>query len=236
MRQHADPFSAWCLFSKRGGVMNDSFENIARGRLTKLAAATLACSVLCLIPNGFLAMLGYLGINLVMVFGFVFYRNRKAYSGIEYLFSDNRYIYRTILWGCLWLNLLAAVFCSGIVYFIISNSDQFRQLFQELISSIPADLLSSIRNNTALSDADNEKIIGALISVYQAHEKELRDLIFSSSFILFVAVPFFSIIIPVIWMIFRSIRAIGALKKRKDVYTGTVYSGDSDSGSFVQEA
>lgn len=63
--------------------MNDSFENSAKSKLTKLAAATLACSVLCLIPNGFLAMLGYLGINLVMVFGFVFYRNRMAYSKIS---------------------------------------------------------------------------------------------------------------------------------------------------------
>lgn len=216
--------------------MNDSYETSARSKLTKLAAATLACSVLCIIPNGFLAMLGYLGINLVMVFGFVFYRNRMAYSRIEYLFSDNRYIYRTIFWGCLWLNLLAAAFCSGIVYFIISNYDQFRELFQELMSSIPADLLSSIRNNSALSDADNEKIISALVSVYQAHEKEIRDLFFSSSFLLFVAVPFFSIIIPVIWMIFRSIRALNALKKRKDVYTGAVNSGDPDSGNFVQEA
>ena len=216
--------------------MNDDFENSAKSRLTKLAAATLACSVLCLIPNGFLAMLGYLGINLVMVFGFVFYRNRMAYSKIEYLFSDNRYIYRTILWGCLWFNLLAAVFCSGIVYFIISNFDQFRQLFQELISSLPADLLSSIRNNSALSGDDSEKLISALVSVYQAHETELKGMFLSSSFILLVAVPFFAIVIPVIWMIYRSIRALNALAKRKDLYTGSIYSGGSDSGSFVQEA
>lgn len=216
--------------------MNDDFENSAKSRLTKLAAATLACSVLCLIPNGFLAMLGYLGINLVMVFGFVFYRNRMAYSKIEYLFSDNRYIYRTILWGCLWFNLLAAVFCSGIVYFIISNFDQFRQLFQELISSLPADLLSSIRNNSALSGDDSEKLISALVSVYQAHETELKGMFLSSSFILLVAVPFFAIVIPVIWMIYRSIRALNALGKRKDLYTGSIYSGGSDSGSFVQEA
>jgi len=216
--------------------MNDSFENSAKSKLTKLAAATLACSVLCLIPNGFLAMLGYLGINLVMVFGFVFYRNRMAYSKIEYLFSDNRYIYRTILWGCLWFNLLAAVFCSGIVYFVISNFDQFRQILQEFAASIPADLMSSIRNGSSLSDADTEKLIAALVSVYHAHEKELSQLFLSAPFLLFVALPFFSIIIPVIWMIYRSIRALNALGKRKDLYTGSIYSGDSDSGSFVQEA
>ena len=128
------------------------------------------------------------------------------------------------------------MFCSGIVYFVISNFDQFRQMIQELAASIPADLMSSIRNGSSLSDADSEKFIAALISVYHAHENELRELFLSTPFLLFVALPFFSIIIPVIWMIFRSIRAIGALKKRKDVYTGTVYSGDSDSGSFMQEA
>ena len=68
--------------------MNDSFENSAKSKLTKLAAATLACSVLCLIPNGFLAMLGYLGINLVMVFlPFCFYpRRHKSVRRLGYFF------------------------------------------------------------------------------------------------------------------------------------------------------
>ena len=217
-------------------MMNESFENTAKSKLTKLAAATLACSVLCIIPNGFLATLGYLGLNVLVIFGFVFYRNRMAYSQVEYLFSDNRYIYRTILWGCLWFNLLAAAFCGGIVYFIISNFEQFRQLFQELIGSIPADLLSSIRNESVLSEADTEKIITAFLSVYQAHANEIHSMLKSPSFILFVALPFFSIIIPVIWMIYRSIRALNALGKRKDLYTGKIDDGNSDSGNFVQEA
>ena len=217
-------------------MMNDSFENSAKSKLTKLAAATLACSVLCLIPNGLLATIGYIGLNVLVIFGFIFYRNRMSYSQIEYLFSDNRYIYRTILWGCLWFNLLAAVFCSGIVYFLISNFDEFRQMFQELMSSIPGDLVSSIRNGAQLSESDNEKLVNAVISVYQAHENELKNMFLSSSFILFVVVPFFSIIIPVFWMIFRSVMALNALNKRKDLYTGSVYSGDQDSGNFVQEA
>lgn len=81
-----------------------------------------------------------------------------------------------------------------------------------------------------------KKLIAALVSVYHAHENELSQLFLSAPFLLFVALPFFSIIIPVIWMIYRSIRALNALGKRKDLYTGSIYSGDSDSGSFVQEA
>ena len=46
--------------------------------------------------------------------------------------------------------------------------------------------------------------------------------------------PFFSIIIPVIWMVFRSVRALNALSKRKDVYTGRIYDGNP--GKYTQEA
>ncbi len=45
---------------------------------------------------------------------------------------------------------------------------------------------------------------------------------------------YFSIIIPVIWMVFRSVRALNALSKRKDVYTGRIYDGNP--GKYTQEA
>lgn len=215
-------------------MMNESFEDAARSKLTKLVAATLACSVFCFIPNGLFATLGYIGINVLVIFAFIFYRNRMKYSDIEYLYSGNRYIYRTIFWGCLWFNLLGAVFCGGVVYFIISNMDQFQVMFQELMSDIPADLMNSVRNGAQLSDADNEKLMTAVMSVYKAHQNEIKDMFLSYSFILFIVLPFFSIIIPVIWMVFRSVRALNALSKRKDVYTGRIYDGNP--GKYTQEA
>ena len=66
-------------------MMNESIENAAKSKLTKLAAATLACSVFCFIPNGLFATLGYIGINVLVIFAFIFYRNRMKYSDIEYL-------------------------------------------------------------------------------------------------------------------------------------------------------
>lgn len=91
--------------------------------------------------------------------------------------------------------------------------DQFQVMFQELMSDIPADLMNSVRNGAQLSDADNEKLMTAVMSVYKAHQNEIKDMFLSYSFILFIVVPFFSIIIPVIWMVFRSVRALNALSK-----------------------
>lgn len=218
--------------------MNDSSEERARGRLKKLAGASLVCSALCIVPSGLLASLGFIGINVLVIFALISYRNRNSYSEAEYLYSDNRYIYRTIFWGTLWVNVLAAAFCSGIVYFIVANFDLFRTLFQEMMSSLPADLLSSIRNNGQLSADDNQQLINTAISVYKSHEAELRNLFFSYSFILFVALPFFLIIVPVIWMIYRSAKALIALGKKKDLYTGMISDGTSGSvtKNFTQEA